>query len=402
MRSTRLLGTFSYNRKVENNNGQVGEDSESPVYVTHRADRSEIIKTVRDPSGWRKPTGYMATVWDNHPLHCSLVQKVTYDNPQLDRDAGSRITMSGVSGLLEPGYAEDPGDFPQNLINRATTQALAKAVDSKINVGTTMAEIDQSIGMIADRARKLATSYHALRRGDFAKAAKAIGLTNPRKSGKGIAESTLEVQYGWRPLMSDIAGAYDELTRPVRGKGMLIKVVSRTSDSSKRPLKEHWVSRDGDFRSYSLSTFKYECQVILWYEVSDPELLISSSIGLQNPFAIAWELVPFSFLIDWLVPVGNVLSGMTATTGLTFKGGTVTTRTTSNMKKVFEVNSEVKFGQGTPQSGTKSSSGSGFGSARYFVMRRNALDESPLPRFYWKNPISGEHALNALALLRAR
>jgi hypothetical protein len=34
-------------------------------------------------------------------------------------------------------------------------------------------------------------------------------------------------------------------------------------------------------------------------------------LGLINPAVVAWELVPFSFLVDWFIPVGKFLDSWT-------------------------------------------------------------------------------------------
>ena len=51
-------------------------------------------------------------------------------------------------------------------------------------------------------------------------------------------------------------------------------------------------------------------------KVSNPNVLLANRLGLLNPISVAWELVPFSFLIDWFVPVGNYLDSFTDFVGL--------------------------------------------------------------------------------------
>jgi hypothetical protein len=51
--------------------------------------------------------------------------------------------------------------------------------------------------------------------------------------------------------------------------------------------------------------------------VSNPNLYLASQLGFVNPAAIAWELVPFSFVVDWFVNVGEFLNNFTDLWGLT-------------------------------------------------------------------------------------
>jgi hypothetical protein len=43
-------------------------------------------------------------------------------------------------------------------------------------------------------------------------------------------------------------------------------------------------------------------------KVTNPNLDLLQSLGLANPAEVIWELVPFSFLIDHVVGIGNFLS----------------------------------------------------------------------------------------------
>jgi hypothetical protein len=40
-----------------------------------------------------------------------------------------------------------------------------------------------------------------------------------------------------------------------------------------------------------------------------------SALGLTNPALVGWELVPFSFVVDWFTPIGSWLESLTAFEG---------------------------------------------------------------------------------------
>jgi hypothetical protein len=46
-----------------------------------------------------------------------------------------------------------------------------------------------------------------------------------------------------------------------------------------------------------------------------------ASIGLINPSTVVWELIPFSFVVDWFLPIGNFLHGLSALTGTSTQQG---------------------------------------------------------------------------------
>jgi len=51
-------------------------------------------------------------------------------------------------------------------------------------------------------------------------------------------------------------------------------------------------------------------------KITNPDLLLASRMGLINPLAIAWELVPFSFVVDWFTKFGDVLEAKTDFLGI--------------------------------------------------------------------------------------
>jgi len=329
------------------------------------------------------------------PLLGSLIQQRTYNDPNTEKQFGYIVYDTGVINVANPPAIVDPGSFPANLQNRAEVQCLSKITDAKLNVALTLAEINKTLALIAGRTKKIANSYNSIRRGNFKQAYADLGF-RPGKTSKSVSEMTLEIQYGWRPLMADIVAAYEVLTSGFKRHGVLIKGKSRTHDTVDVPWRSYYVAPDGSFRSKYRDKIEYQCEVILWYEVVNPYLLLASSVGLTNPFTVAWELVPFSFIVDWFVPVGNVLSGLSVEHGLAFKGGTCTKRTIASRECVTEVNSEVIISGAS--AGKMLTQGFARGSSSSFNMSRTTYNVSPLPRFYYKNPISTEHVLNAIAL----
>jgi hypothetical protein len=49
-------------------------------------------------------------------------------------------------------------------------------------------------------------------------------------------------------------------------------------------------------------------------------------LGLTNPASMAWAALPYSFVVDWLLPVGTMLGALSAPVGLKFQTGYTTTR----------------------------------------------------------------------------
>jgi len=83
--------------------------------------------------------------------------------------------------------------------------------------------------------------------------------------------------------------------------------------------------------------------------LDDRFLAYMDSIGLVNPAAILWELVPYSFVVDWIVPIGQFLENISAGVGLRFLSGYRTEWTKSAFTHRYVASTE-NFVRGTKQS----------------------------------------------------
>lgn len=57
------------------------------------------------------------------------------------------------------------------------------------------------------------------------------------------------------------------------------------------------------------------------YELENVNTANQQSFGLANPFVWAWELIPYSFVLDWILNVGSCLEGLTAFIGKKWRDG---------------------------------------------------------------------------------
>lgn len=69
--------------------------------------------------------------------------------------------------------------------------------------------------------------------------------------------------------------------------------------------------------------------------VNNPNLLLLNKLGLLNPASIAWELVPYSFVLDWFANINTVLSQFTDFAGLNTDLVSYTTRCEGTRKQYY-------------------------------------------------------------------
>lgn len=145
------------------------------------------------------------------------------------------------------------------------------------------------------------------------------------KQKKNIESAWLEYRYGWRTLCMDIHDAckalYDARQHGVRQK---VKVTStyECSGMEDRVVTSHCYPY-GSIPAVSASgTQKFGVTMTLNYTES-LALARLQQFGITNPAALIWELIPFSFVIDWFVSVGDFISSLDTFVGKDFHSGTV-------------------------------------------------------------------------------
>jgi hypothetical protein len=175
---------------------------------------------------------------------------------------------------------------------------------AEFNMAISLAEGKASLATVTDAARRIALSAKKLRKGDFKGAARTFaGSSNKR--GKNISRSEvtedwfasnwLQLRYGWMPLVQDVFSAMNHLAHLQNRR---VSMVYRGSKKLKQDAASASPSWTVHGASIQAATIKAKITHI-------NELAL---LGLTDPLSVAWELVPYSFVFDWFVPVGNYLS----------------------------------------------------------------------------------------------
>jgi len=283
-------------------------------------------------------------------------------------------------------------------------KAAGKVGDSTVNLGVAAAEAKKTFDMFAKTVADLSQAYRSARRGDWRKAARHLGIARPAKAGKmrNFRDNWLEYRYGWRLLVQDIDGAVRHLAQqfcdhpPIRrvkvrgtedgGGTNWTTRISNTPDQ--RNINTWWDVRVSD-------VITNEVVVVYKFTIPNSQLSKLNQLGLLNLASVAWETVPFSFVVDKLINIGEVLNNMTAFYGKTFVDGCVVrkqtiTRTVTPLGVWTGTNSpEVK---GTID-------GYPYMEAESIDFKRSALNDfvTALPSVAWN--FTATNSLDALAIL---
>lgn len=349
--------------------------------VTSTVDRTKRHK----PTGWLYPTSYRRTL--------SVIDR---GNGIHRRERYPRTTSGGFYqtyeevGLIDEIAAlvqQSPTELPASSItlqNRALIEALLKLKNQQVNLAQAYAERKMTADLLASSLNRIARSVMFLRKKQFKRAWREIG-GNPRS----LPKSWLEYQYGWSPLLQDIKGATDALQLRQDLNDWVVTVKGNATEK----WKSEEFLQNGEWPSVRRISAMRGYFVRLDYTPGNGFLATLSGLGLTNPALLAWELLPYSFVIDWLLPIGDWLSCLDAALGFDFRSGSITSRR--------ECNTYVKALTGTaPVNPYKIVHADYECHRREFDLLRTPYSSSPLPSYPgFKDPFSLTHVANGFSLL---
>lgn len=342
----------------------------------------------------------------------------TYWTRQVGDLNNSGFHLLHTNGYLVSDALLGPNMPSINLTCRsvAENELLSQVKAQKLNLAVSVAEAKQTVGWIAGRAQDLASMADGLLKNNYKRFRRAHdkALTRPvprhiktatagvtvRDTAKGftgnLANRWLEYNYAFIPLMLDVYGSAEALAYMLNAgsdvlmEAVLDKPVARVTDTAESSIWKAYsshLSNNSVPWAFSGRVVQYYDSAIT-YKVSQAYLANLAGLGVTNPAEVLWEKTKFSFLIDWLIPVGDFLSGWDAPVGATFVHGWYTVMLKANL------------------TGRPIKTSTGYATVKeppviyYKGFYRKPLFTFPYPSLYVKNPLSGSHVATALALIR--
>lgn len=206
-----------------------------------------------------------------------------------------------------------PGAIPDHQLLGKLREEI---IGSDFNLGVFLAEGNQSLSMIANSAQSIARSIQFARRGNFREAFRAISTRSDGKTLQSKSKTTagkwLELQYGWLPLLGDAESGAKFLAHSLN--------VPQSQRYQARVKKTGRVTHS--FLTVQDGKWEETAQIVTYLKSAD----IVQLSGLTDVSSIVWEKLPFSFVADWFIPIGNYLSALNTARSLT--GTFVITRMT--------------------------------------------------------------------------
>lgn len=287
--------------------------------------------------------------------------------------------------------------------NNAISKLASRTNGGVQNIAESASTVGQLTRLITNNFLKIVRSMRALRRGNFDAAVSF--LWHPQKTRRpyrnvpsatrSLADNWLELQYGWKPLLQDIEHGIEAVSRFNAEDWAIQSVKATTKAMSKSRNRLEKGGKSGTITT-GTQVFSKETHITfeLKYGLASPLIALLSQSGFLNPISLAWELIPFSFVVDWAIPIGPYLESLSYWKGLEFVEGRET-RFTRYHTAILQEWEDLY--QADDLYGAK-------GFYEHFGVRLDRLKITSFPQMeppVFKDPFSVSHSLNALALLKS-
>lgn len=238
------------------------------------------------------------------PLNPCVINTVVVDLIPFDGD-NIRRYRTGCTGHVSRtviGPKAIPADstilveipsVPDEVCQAMVNQAVARARTATWDVLTDFAEAEKTIAMFVNAVNRVkAVGIRA--------AVKAVRRSRKKKVDEVVRDFGnlwLEYRYGWMPAIFSLQSAVEAFNKrnpPPFEKG-------RSSTTLQHNLSKVWNGSETGTEWTRTQIVTVEQTVRGW---AAAEMAFQSNFGF-DPIRTAWEVTPFSFVVDWLVDIGS-------------------------------------------------------------------------------------------------
>lgn len=301
--------------------------------------------------------------------------QVFYKQPEADLS----ITQSKNTAYAK--FRDAWGEKAMWLVNaaeaRQTADSFAKMVDRLRSLFSLMRQCLLSPRVTARQLNELLRRFP---KGTVRNRARAI-FDAARRRGASVGDLWLELHFGWEQLVKDCYATFMQYADFKTEQRIHIRG-PRIPWTYERSWRSVTSSFHGSGHGYS------QCTISATVKLNDVTAYRAAANGLLNPAQVAWELVKFSFVLDWFVNIGQVIDSYTDWCGVSISDScyTVVSKATSWTGKGAQYSPYFPSGTWTAES------------EAIYVERKLGLFAPELARRYIKN-VSIVRGATAIALL---
>lgn len=199
------------------------------------------------------------------------------------------ITRSGCVGWNADHPFLNGVSFPVSLRNRVLDK-LNEQIRGSIDLSVDLAQAGQTARMFTatENAKLFTQTFRGWR-----------GLI------KGLSDARLAFAYGWKPLAATIYDCANEAINRLVSNFLTVK--ARASEPIESSNEYFLFENYGAAYGLCKRNGRYTAELCVVIKTKDHDVARWTSL---NPVSIAWELVPYSFVVDWVFDVGSYLRNL--------------------------------------------------------------------------------------------
>lgn len=170
---------------------------------------------------------------------------------------------------------------------RALSSLYSKLRNMKANLAVDVAESGQTVRLVQGAVDRVLSFARRLR----------------RSPASTMADTWLEYQYGWKPALQTI---YDVANF---SRNNLLSVLVDASSIERLSVSDQYL-HSGVYPVNRSVNHTNVCRFSCRLNIKNNTLYDVQRLTSLNPLSIAWELVPYSFVVDWFVDIGGYLEDL--------------------------------------------------------------------------------------------
>jgi len=362
--------------------------------------------------------------WANTPNYRSVIKAggILPDNPYAYTEIGLTLNtvifnkferypdyVRATTLTLFPCYGMSYYTFSPHTFS-INQKLISKMKGNEWNAPIFAAEAAKTGRMVAETADQLAHLIFALRRGDLKMFLNLMHPSAPKPSGgaqkrfqkaygvdatAAVSSYWLQWKYGWSPFVKDVYDAMNalmDIQLPADALVHSVKASMRMSGSFAENNVQLVYASNGAFQVKGDRVTVWDESYRAVWRFKPNAVDLPARLGLLNPLEIVWELVPFSFVGDWFLPIGDYLKALDVPFRISHVGGSYGLRQTSSRTVV------------AARPGDTSYSVTGVaGSGKWVNVKRTSMSSAPdlkLAQMTAKFDLGAEQVMSSISLLR--